>query len=731
MCAQQEVQTIEPNFPFTPTASVARDRAEGLIKLDVLVVDAAGRPVRGLRQADFSLKENGKEQKVVTFEALDGLGTINAELPGNVPENVPVKVIFVIDTIELPPELARNERLAVESYLRKDNGHLVRPVSVFELSDLGLFQTVHASDEGNVLAEEIEHNHLTLIRHNVGSEMGAMRGTAPMRDPPSMSALKALGQIATDERRKPGRKLLVWVGPGWGVGSGAYADAPKGSGSAFGSRRDNEPAFATAWWFSTLMREARVVLYSFTVGENVSTNQFEANHGNTELYKDYLGGVTLEHKASLMNVYRKVLAVQSGGRVMDDSLDLPKQIDECVREAGPFYRISFDPLPADHPNEYHDLKIVIDRPGVVARSNTGYYDQPYYSVEPIPAPRRRKVDQLAQLLVGAHGESDSEVAKKLSELALTERLSEQRLASLEKDEPGKQTREELRILADSSAFEKPPRDEIPQDAPPDANAQRRTLALTADYVNTTIHKLPNLFARQATERYQETPLYLEALTNMKYEHLHVTDSWTTTVRYRNGFELVDTKPPKRKRNHPELFTYGVFGPALNGVLDVINHGDVRFSRWEQGAEGRPAVFGYTISTEESHHHIWLCCTPDGDGKGAFERYAGYHEEITVNTETGAILRVAFFADLKSTTPLSVDEIMIEYGPVEIGGKSYICPLRSVTIARGRSVRVLALWDESFSTWGPYTTMLNEISFDKYHMFRSSSRVLPDFSPIEK
>ena len=75
-----------------------------------------------------------------------------------------------------------------------------------------------------------------------------------------------------------------------------------------------------------------------------------------------------------MNAYRKVrLPVQSGGRVMDDSLDVVQQVESCVQDAGPFCRISFDPFPADHPDEYHDLKVVVDRPGLIARTNTGYY----------------------------------------------------------------------------------------------------------------------------------------------------------------------------------------------------------------------------------------------------------------------------------------------------------------------------------------------------------------------
>ncbi len=707
-CAQPEIEHAPSDTRTVAVTSVERDRAEGLIKLDVMVTDATGNPVSGLGDADFSLLENGRRQKILSFQGFTSRGA------GSEP---PVKIILLIDTIQLPESLARDERLAVVSYLRQGGGRLERPVSVFVLADTGLW-TVAPSGDGNVLAREIEHNDFKLIRHNVGWQRGSV--SAGTQDTASDSALKALGQIATDERRRPGRKLLLWVGPGWGVGSGAYADAASGSTAGF-SAQGSQPVFGLVWWFSALLREAHVVLYSFAVGEADPRGQ---------VYKAYLDGVRAPKKASFMNVYRKVLAVQSGGRVMDDSPEVVKEIQSCVRDVGPFYRISFDPFSADHPNEYHDLKVVIDRPGLNARTNVGYYDQPYYSIDPIPPPKRVSLEQLRKMLDA--DESDADLAKQLSGLELTERLSERRLLSLYALVHGKRTRQELRILADASAFLDPPPDEILTDAPPDLTTQRRMLSLTSDYLSTTIRKLPDLFARRTTVRYQETPMYREAGTSVDYQPLHITDSSTTTVRYRNGYEVAETKPPKRKPNEPELITYGVFGPALEGVLDAIDKdGGLIWSRWEQGDLGRVAVFHNVVPSDKSLRRVWLCCLPDGDGKETFERYTGYHEEIAIDPASGAILRLAFKADLKSTTPTARDDIMIEYGPVDIGGKTYVCPLRSVSIMRGRSVGVLTDWDETFRTYGPYATMLNDISFDSYHIFRSESRVLPEFTPSEK
>jgi hypothetical protein len=137
-CAQLEMQHAPPDTGTATVSSVERDRAEGLIKLDVVVTDAAGNPVSGLGEADFNLIENGRPQNILSFQAFTGRGG------GSEP---PVKIILLIDTIELAESLAREERLAVMSYLRQGGGRLDRPVSVFLLADTGLW-TVAPSGDG-------------------------------------------------------------------------------------------------------------------------------------------------------------------------------------------------------------------------------------------------------------------------------------------------------------------------------------------------------------------------------------------------------------------------------------------------------------------------------------------------------------------------------------------------------------------------------------------------------
>ncbi len=711
--AAARAQANEPPQPGLPIPAVAgdlRDRPEGLIKLDVMVTDKAGQPVPGLLASDFRLFENGREQKILSFQGFTGRGA-GAEPP--------VKVILLIDTLDIPPELARDERNAVLFYLRKNGGRLGRPTSVFLLSETGLWTVSKSSMDGNALAREIEHNDLALVRRNAAGSRGAnsqfsagQRGGA---DPgyivdPIEYALKALGEIATEERRQPGRKLLLWVGPGWGVGTGGI-----------NGLRKQPDLYGAICWFSTLLREAHLALYSFAVGE-------EETDPRALAYKDYLAGVSSPHEATIMSLNRKVLAVQSGGRVIDSGPDIVDEIESCVREDGPFYRISFDPFAAEHPDEYHDLKLEVDDPGLNVGTSTGFYDQPYYSTDQIPALTRMSLEELERIL--ELDESDAAKANQLKGVELTRRLSERRLETLFSIAHGKRTRQQLRILADASAFLDPPDDEIIAAPPPAPSEQQRLISMASSYLTGAIHKLPDFLARRMTTRYQETPMSLES--GVKYEPLHQTDALTTTVRYRHGFEDTDAKVRWPRAGNPELITFGVFDTALQTLFNATRkNGRLTWVRWEKVPTGRAAIFRSTVPVDVSLRSSSICCVPDGDGTQMYQRYAGYHIEFAVDPDSGAILRQSFQFDLKSSTPLNRSDIMIEYGPVQIGGTTYHCPLRSVSMTRARSVRVLSLWDESFRSYGPYAAMLNDSAFDQYHLFRSESRVLTGFTPEDK
>jgi hypothetical protein len=66
----------------------------------------------------------------------------------------------------------------------------------------------------------------------------------------------------------------------------------------------------------------------------------------------------------------------SGGRVFIAATDLKDAIASCVADASAYYVLTFAAARADQANEYHSLQVTVDKPGMTARTRTGYYAQP-------------------------------------------------------------------------------------------------------------------------------------------------------------------------------------------------------------------------------------------------------------------------------------------------------------------------------------------------------------------
>ncbi len=662
------------------------DDGKGLIHLDVSVTDGNGEPAPGLNREDFELMDEGRPQKILSLHAFSG----QSARP-----NPPVQIILFIDAFKMSNERASRAQLGIEQYLRQNGGHLAQPASIFGLSE-DSFWTIahHDSTDGNSLASDLAYRKRVVL------------GRQP-------DALHALAFIAAGQRRNRGRKVLLWIGPGCGTGTGVFP----------ANRTLGQKTFNPIYWFATLFREARL-----------SIDELSVDQGGPCLseYQQYLSGVRTVQDANERFLYKKVLAIESGGGVVDEGRDLTAEMNRCVQRAANFYTLSFDPPVALQSHDYHSLQVRVDRPGFVARTNSGYYDEPFYSDQPDPSVRRVTVEQLDQLLSDAHGRENDKLAEEISRLELTERLSFVKLSGWTAKLRNKNVRQALIAVADASAFLEPPPVEIPNEAAPDDAAQQRMLVLAEDYLKKSIPKLPDFYATRTTVRYEDTPQFNDDKTRIDYQPPHVAELSTARVLYRAGNEVVESRGSEPDdSNDTYMITHGTFGPLLTEVWRAVRtSGPMKWMRWESGPEGSRAVFGFVIPAAESKYFEGGCCLPDDEGQDRYRIQAGYRGEIAINPENGKILRLQMQFDLHDYVPMDLDEIVIEYGPVEIGGKTYVCPMRSVSLARARTLISLKEWDQSFMSFGPYSTHMNDMSFSNYHVFRAESRILTGFAPLE-
>jgi VWFA-related protein len=346
------------------------------------------------------------------------------------------------------------------------------------------------------------------------------------------------------------------------------------------------------------------------------------------------------------------------------------------------------------------------------------------------AAKKVTVAQFEQAVTAFHTKPDAEAAFLAADMQLTERLSPARIARLNALLTGEKSRQALAAVADASEFQPPPPDELPATASPDLAGQRRIMGLTADYVSKAVPQLPNFMATRITDFYEDTPLLHLADGTVHYQPLHLMGHSTTAVLFRDGHEVEEkTKRAREAERGRGLHSYGEFGPILALILVDAAQNKLAFSRWEQGSRGLEAVFSYQVPKEKSHYYVDYCCVASEAATAAantarFHELAGYHGEMSVDPEKGSILRIALIAELKNGSPVTRADLLVDYGLVEIGGKVYICPAKGVSITTAQMVQLdPRLGFPLARQLQPLKTMLNEVKFEDYHVFRAESRVL--------
>jgi hypothetical protein len=198
------------------------------------------------------------------------------------------------------------------------------------------------------------------------------------------------------------------------------------------------------------------------------------------------------------------------------------------------------------------------------------------------------------------------------------------------------------------------------------------------------------------------------------------------VVYRDGKEVLRAVKGKGRMQYPEekgLVTKGTFGPILSTVMVDAAHSEMKFSHWEQGSNGAKAVFAFAVPKDKSHYDVGYKSPAGGEKSYDRQQNTGYHGEVAIDPVTGTILRLAIEADFDLDSAMVRADIMVEYGTVDIGGKSYTCPVRSVSLSRGHAVIVMRDVFENGTALGPELTRLNDVEFGSYHLFRGDVRIV--------
>jgi VWFA-related protein len=313
----------------------------GRIDLDVVVTEKSGPPLAGLQRQDFTILDNDAPQTIGSFEAVS-------------PRETDLAVILVMDAVNTSIKDFTYSRTEIARFLRADDGHLAYPFALVTFTDKGVQIEDSFSTDGNGLAAKLDRNSVGIRNSGMARSTGAHGEAGRLQ-----LSIQAFDQIVASEAQVPGRKLVIWLSPGWPFMAELRLDS-----------KQQQQIYDSVVRLSDDLLQSHVTLYSVDpIGAS------DAAIGDS-YYKQFLKGVTKPHQVYAGNLALQVLAIQSGGLAFPPTNDIVGIVRQCLRASAPYYEISFDAPESKRPREYHHLEIKLAKTGLIARTLQGYYAQP-------------------------------------------------------------------------------------------------------------------------------------------------------------------------------------------------------------------------------------------------------------------------------------------------------------------------------------------------------------------
>lgn len=307
------------------------------IRINVEVDTKAGQPVSALRAQDFTLLDNKVTRPITSFKIVT-------------PAQEPVHVIVLIDAVNTWYTGIAYVRQNVDQFLKLNEGTLAYPTSLAVLTDQGAQILNGFSTDGHALEDVLDHHDIGLREINRTSEWGG-----PER---MQICLDAFHQLLAYSARIPGRKLVLWISPGWPLISGPRI---------YLTAKEENWIFEDVLSAYTQLRQNDLTIYNINpIGATESLVR-------TDYYQSFLKGVTRPNDVQPGDLGVQVLAIHSGGLAIESNSDVAGMIQKCLTDAHSWYEITFDPPPSDKPNQYHHLDVRLDQRDMTARTIDGYY----------------------------------------------------------------------------------------------------------------------------------------------------------------------------------------------------------------------------------------------------------------------------------------------------------------------------------------------------------------------
>ena len=367
---------VQPSSPEQPLLTI-RQTVRRVI-LDVMVRDANGKPVHGLTANDFSISENGKPQKVLSFDVYDfdkpsiSRGPNAAPLPPNVFINVPEKpergplYVFLYDLVNTDVDDQMSAHKEILKFIKgKPDG---TRFAVFINSD-ELYLAQGFTTDKDALYALLDGKH---ARPHVPRIF--MNGRNYGRGDPT-TVIDILTHISQFLDGIPGRKNLIWV-------AGTF---PAAIFAREGDPIDYENAIRAE---TNALAQAQVAIFPVNVrgvvvncegcmtgamphggagGQEFSLppGQPAPNALSSPTASPVTAGARVEGKgsSSLNADFMKedAIAESTGGRAFYDTNSLSEALETATEDGGNYYTLTYSPAGDTDDGKCHGISVRVEK----------------------------------------------------------------------------------------------------------------------------------------------------------------------------------------------------------------------------------------------------------------------------------------------------------------------------------------------------------------------------------
>ena len=406
---QVQAQEQKPT-PVYESATVLKSITR-LVVVDVVVTDKNG-AVMDLGRDDFTVLEDGKEQKVRVFNFQRP--TVNATAgapmaPPKLPENVYSNVARYSASSALNVVLldALNTNLPHQAYVRDQMIHYLekmpegQPVAVYTLgTKLTLLQDF--TNDPAVLKNVVKElkGKISPLQDNPtgGAETESLpagwadSGMVPGQMLDAMQrfeqervgfqtdlrvtyTVNALNSIARSLSGYPGRKNLIWISEAFPISVDPNMEL---TGDVFAGTRNYGAQIAEA---ADALIDAQIAMYPIDARGLVAPSVFDASNSGRDKFGRSLGrggrfGRAISNEsAQLQNVHGAMqeIADRTGGRAFYNTNGIDAAIRKSIEDGSTYYTLAYYPENKNWNGKFRKIQVKVNRSGVKARHRMGYY----------------------------------------------------------------------------------------------------------------------------------------------------------------------------------------------------------------------------------------------------------------------------------------------------------------------------------------------------------------------